>query len=188
MNIKIKTMLLLFTWLVPANASAQTVITFNDPWLYDTVRSYNEYTESGLRFNVAAVSPNLAYHYMTRYGAAIGSHAANGTPHMEFERYDNRTDYVLFSQNGGGAFGVKSVDLADTFAPSPAPIAISFIGQKSGGQTVTNTFNTPGGGLIPFKNTTSALILPQIYCKSPFLLSNGPWTTLLSCPSPEPLA
>ena len=49
---------------------------------------------------------------------------------------------LTLSLTNGLTFGLNSVDLADMYAPSPAPITIQFIGLKTSGMTVTNSFTT----------------------------------------------
>jgi hypothetical protein len=91
---------------------------------------------------------------MTLLRGGIGSHPDNGTPHMEFRGDIFLPDTVVLSLTNGFTFGLLSVDLADTFAPSSDQLQITFNGIKSDNSVVVNTFTTPGGGASTFQTYT----------------------------------
>ena len=68
----------------------------------------------------------------------------NPSPYMFFFRQNSSYNYVSFNLLNGYSFGLLSVDLADTYAPS-STLAISFVGWLVGGGMVTNTFTMPSG-------------------------------------------
>ncbi len=72
---------------------------------------------------------------------------------MEFYRsYLTQSNYVVFSLTNGSLFGLTSVDLADTFAPSSTPVSITFNGIMADNSVVTTTFTAGGGGSASFQN------------------------------------
>lgn len=112
------------------------------------------YYEGGMGFHVVApTNQPLMLEVMVLIRAGISSHPTNGTPHMEFDRsYLTQSNYVVFSLTSGSLFGLTSVDLADTFAPSSTPVSITFNGILADNSVVTTTFTTAGGGSATFQN------------------------------------
>jgi hypothetical protein len=135
-------------------APAQSVITFNEPWLSAPgIVRYADYYEQGLWFRVVNSYQQLPASDLVRWSAAAGAAMPyNGTPFMQYARY-RYDDHVLFTQTDGSAFGLVSVDLAEDQAPSLTPIPITFTGYRPGYYEpyVSVTFTTAGGGTSAFE-------------------------------------
>jgi hypothetical protein len=86
--------------------------------------------------------PQLPYHYMRQVGTIYSP--SNGTPHLAWQRHDGLTDFVALSPLDESRFGLVSVDLGNPFGLSLQPsIDISFIGFKTDGSVISQTFTTP---------------------------------------------
>jgi hypothetical protein len=130
---------------------AQGTVTFDYPWATNGVGYYwRYYDSSGMWIHVIPGAPQ-PHDDMARVGGGLAEHPNNGTPHMEFSKTLEISEYVVFSLTNGSTFGLISVDLADPVAPSPAPIDIMFIGLFGDGSTATNIFTAGGGNSSSFQ-------------------------------------
>lgn len=109
-----------------------------------------DYSELGMAFRLV-IPQGSDFDYMgITYGA--GNTPRNGTPFMLWFRINNPSEYIELSLTNGTAFGLSSVQLADPTSPSLSPVAISFVGFRMDGSTVTNSFTTPGNGATTFQS------------------------------------
>jgi hypothetical protein len=125
----------------------QGIVTFNSAQFF----SGTNYIELGMRFRVTIPVPGNN----DDMGGSPGYYSnlpINGTPFLYFIQQNNPYNYVSFGLTNGYTFGLTSVNLADAASPSLSPIPISFVGSLANGNTVTNTFITPGGGANNFLN------------------------------------
>lgn len=128
------------------------IILFGDPAVGSGTATSKTYTESGVRFQVVAPPGKLLYHDIGRVGSLIThSVPTNGTPHGEFKGSAYYANYVVISMVDSNTFGLASVDLADSYAPSSIAQTIEFNGYKMDGSIVTNSFTTAGGGISRFE-------------------------------------
>ncbi len=153
---KIKTALWLMFFVVVvflSNSSAhgQGMVTLNNPPVTGQYREYQNYYEQGMWFRVVAPAPNSPYHYMWQVASGItGGTAHNGTQHMRWSRFDEKTDSVVFSMTNGSAFGLTSVDLGNFGSSGQFSIAITFNAWKQDGSMISATFNTPNNNFTTF--------------------------------------
>jgi len=112
-------------------------MTFDGPPLQPAGTAYGvtNYYESGMSFRPIGASA------FVRVGA-------NPRP----ERPDDGSAYLqatlgdslMFSLTNGSVFGLVSVDLAEYSTVVPYAVTVAFIGYRSDGSTVTNSFTTDG--------------------------------------------
>ncbi len=123
-----------------ADVQGQGTVTFNG----HAGLSSSYYEELGLWFQasgadgMAIVSPGSA------------NLPQNSSAYMIWYRQLNPFNYVSLSMADGSLFGLTSVQLADPTAPSSSLLPITFLGFRSDGSTVSQTFTTPGGGANSF--------------------------------------
>jgi hypothetical protein len=140
------------------SARAQGTVTFNQPWHENGIAYAGLYFDNGISFRVS--DPSQLGASMALVGVGLVGHPSNGTPHLE-PASTLAPGYVLFSRTNAASFGqlftnglhfgLISVDLADTVAPSLSPVAITFNGFKAGGVMVSQTFTVGGGGSSSFQ-------------------------------------
>lgn len=124
---------------------AQGTLTFNGGvGMSDTF-----YEEGGLWFQVIVPS-GTTHDDMGIVRPGYANLPQNSSPFMFFYRQYNPADYVAINLTNGSVFGLTSVQLADPTSPSLSPVSISFLGFKTDGSTLTNTFTTPGNGATTF--------------------------------------
>ena len=154
MKTKYATVRLVTAGLLLASATAiraQGTVTFDQPWLINGIQGYSFYYDASGLGMVVNPGPPQPHDSMTRVGVGLAGHPSNGTPHMEFVNMLSISEYVVFSLTTGNAFGVTSVDLADTAAPSTTPVSITFNGFRTDGSMVSETFTVGGGGASTFQ-------------------------------------
>jgi hypothetical protein len=137
------------------STSGQGTIRFDSTsYLYGTT-----YDELGMHFAVivptpGSGSPNHDYIGIDGPITTPSNIPYDTTPYMLFFRQNSPDDYVGFSLTGGSTFGLTSVQLADPSSPSTSVDTITFVGYKSGGTTVTETFNAGGNNATTFQGYT----------------------------------
>jgi hypothetical protein len=107
------------------------------------------YEERGMWFQVI-VPTGTIHDGMAIIRPIYVNYPQNPSPYMLFYQQFNPVDYVGIHLTDGSAFGLTSVQLADPTSPSLSPVSISFVGHLAGGDSVTNTFTTPGNGATTF--------------------------------------
>jgi hypothetical protein len=133
-------------------AYGQGTLTFNTPPITEVYIRYKNYYEQAVWFRVVTPPPNSPYHDMWQVGSTAGP--SNGTPHMRWSRFDQMTDYVVFSMTDNSHFGLTSVDLGNFGSSLQPSIAITFNGFYADGSMVSATFNTPPNNYSTFTTYT----------------------------------
>jgi hypothetical protein len=166
-------------------AYAQGTVTFDQPWIGTGVQYLGSYDNAGLAFGIVG-QPHLGAS-MARIGVFLDGHPSSTSPHLE-PSSTLAPSYVAFGRINTHTFGLISVDLADSVAPSLAPVDITFNGIKWDGSTVSQTFTVGGGGSTTFQtyqfNTAFALGLTRVEIPS------GAWAmdNLVWIPEPNAAA
>ena len=158
-------------------AYAQGTVTFDQPWIGTGVQYLVSYDNAGLSFGIVG-QPHLGAS-MARIGVFLDGHPSSTSPHLE-PSSTLAPSYVAFGRINTHTFGLISVDLADSVAPSLAPVDITFNGIKWDGSTVSQTFTTAGSGSSTFQtfqfNADFALGLSRVEIPSPaWAMDNLVW-------------
>jgi hypothetical protein len=125
----------------------QGIITFNAHPTFNGT----DYYELGMGFHVV-IPVQEPYHdwLVGTPSPAPANMPQNPTPYMTFLRQNSLHNYVAFSLVNGASFGLASVQLSDPYSPSYSLLPIIFLGSRTDGTVVTQTFTTPGGGANSF--------------------------------------
>ena len=110
------------------------------------------YESLGMRFQVVVPQGSSFDEMGVTTGG--GNTPQDGTAFMMWYRQYNPYDYVSLYLTSGSTFGLTSVWLADPTSPSTAVDTITFVGYKSDGTTVTETFSVGGNNATTFGSYT----------------------------------
>lgn len=165
-------------------SKAQGIVTFDQPGVTNGIGYSSLWYHGGMSFKVG--NRTWPYDSIAHVGVGLEGHPNNATPHLEYVNTLGIPQYVVFTLTNDNSFGLVSVDLADSVAPSLTPVGIVFNGFKADGSIVSQTFTVGGGGSTTFEtfqfNPEFAFGLTRVEIPSPaWAMDNLVWV-------PEPSA